>query len=337
MRDPGGVPSVEEDGVIEADNHSSMFRLEILAAESLGARGLCCKVTAGKRRILIDPGIALGYRRHGLYPHPFQVAVGVTLRRKILAALREATEVVFSHAHGDHLPLADANPFQLALDDALDGLRGKPIWGPDVSDLEGTMRERLEAISRAANTPVLAANGRKAGILSFSQPMPHGEPESHLGTVIMTRIEVGDTVFVHASDIQLLGRDAIDRIISWSPTVVLVGGPPLYLAQLSGEARSEAWRNALCLASHVPTLIVDHHLLRSVEGIRWLDALAAESPNQVVCAADSMNTPRRMLEAWRRRLYRELPVPEGWHREYALGKADTSRFEVWDGLDASVV
>ena len=39
--------------------------LEIIATESLGVRGMCCLVTTGERRILIDPGLALGYLRHG--------------------------------------------------------------------------------------------------------------------------------------------------------------------------------------------------------------------------------------------------------------------------------
>ncbi|NIA19462.1 MAG: hypothetical protein GWP07_03380, partial [Xanthomonadaceae bacterium] len=50
--------------------------IEIIGTESLGVRGMCCLVTAGKRRILIDPGVALGYRRHGLPPHPYQVKTG---------------------------------------------------------------------------------------------------------------------------------------------------------------------------------------------------------------------------------------------------------------------
>ena len=43
--------------------------LEIIATESLGVRGMCCLVTTGERRILIDPGLALVYIRHGLLPH----------------------------------------------------------------------------------------------------------------------------------------------------------------------------------------------------------------------------------------------------------------------------
>ncbi|MGC9443610.1 MAG: hypothetical protein ACP5E9_01550 [Candidatus Methanospirareceae archaeon] len=36
-----------------------------------------------------------------------------------------------------------------------------------------------------------------------------------------------------------------------------------------------------------------------------------------------------LLEAWRQRLYAELPVPEGWHAAYARGKVDPSPYGDW--------
>ena len=89
------------------------MRIEIIGTESLGVRGLSCKIETKDRKILIDPGIALGYNRYGLLPHPFQVAVGKAIRSKIILALTDSTDVVISHYHGDHIPLVDANPYQL--------------------------------------------------------------------------------------------------------------------------------------------------------------------------------------------------------------------------------
>jgi len=91
------------------------MELEIIGAESLGVRSLCCLISLPDRHIVIDPGVALGYRRHGLLPHPLQVAVGRRVRERILAVLEDATDVVFSHFHGDHVPLAEANPYQLSM------------------------------------------------------------------------------------------------------------------------------------------------------------------------------------------------------------------------------
>jgi len=76
------------------------MEIEILATESLGARSLCCLVTAQGQKVLIDPGIALGYTRYGLLPHPLQVAVDERIRHKIVEAWSEATDIVISHFHG---------------------------------------------------------------------------------------------------------------------------------------------------------------------------------------------------------------------------------------------
>jgi hypothetical protein len=46
----------------------------MLGTESLGVRGLSCVIETRERKVVIDPGVALGYRRHALLPHPVQVA-----------------------------------------------------------------------------------------------------------------------------------------------------------------------------------------------------------------------------------------------------------------------
>ena len=44
------------------------MHIEILATESLGVRGLSCSVTTAGRRVVIDPGAALGYQRFPVPP-----------------------------------------------------------------------------------------------------------------------------------------------------------------------------------------------------------------------------------------------------------------------------
>jgi len=301
-------------------------RIEVLGAESLGVRALSCMVETRTRRVVIDPGLALGYQRHGLLPHPAQVAVGEQVRRRIQAALSDATDVVLSHFHGDHVPLPDANPYQLRLQDVACSLRTIPLWckGPD--GLSPRMRRRRASLGDALHGDLPNAEGRSNGPLTFSQAVAHGEPDGRLGTVMMTRIEDEETVFVHASDIQLLGADAVELILSWHPDIVLVGGPPLYLPRLSPDLRQRAWTQALRLAEGVQTLILDHHVLRSTEGLSRLQKLALQTDHQVLCAADFAGLPRCLLEAWRRQLYLEMPVPAGWHEAYALGEADTQDY-----------
>jgi hypothetical protein len=133
-------------------------------------------------------------------------------------------------------------------------------------------------------------------------------------------------VFVHTSDIQLLDDDTVDLVLKWQPDMLLAGGPPLYLEKLSSKLRKRAWQNAVRLASSVNILILDHHLMRSLEGLHWLDRLSFESGCRVLCAADFMRAPRRLLEAERQMLYDEIPVPLGWHQDYAEGKVTTKGF-----------
>jgi predicted metallo-beta-lactamase superfamily hydrolase len=296
------------------------MHIEIVGAESLGVRGLCCVVEIQDRKIVIDPGLALGYRREGLLPHPAQVVVGEQVRRRIVTALAGATDIVLSHFHGDHVPLPDANPYQLPARAVVSLFQTGRLWAKGTEGLSPNMVQRRAALSEALGREIPNVDGQADGLLAFSPAVPHGAGDTHLGTVMMTRIEGGEIVFVHASDIQLLGAEAVSLLLDWRPDIALVGGPPLYLSSLSLEGRAVAWKNASRLAHHVNTLILDHHLLRSEEGLLWLEQLSEETGHRVICAADFMGRPRRLLEARRVQLYKETPVPDGWHEAYARGE-----------------
>ncbi len=301
------------------------MKIEIIGAESLGVRGLCCFIDAAKRKILIDPGVALGFFRHGHEPHPIQVAVGEVIREKIIHAWGLATDIVFSHLHGDHIPLADANPYQLDVTRVANLNPGVRIWTKSADLLSPKERERFIALKERLDARW--EEGKPgADLLRFSMPVPHGKITTRNESVMMTRIE-DHTVFVHTSDIQLLDNDTVDVVLGWQPDIVLAGGPPLYLEQLNSELRKQAWQNALRLADSVGMLILDHHLMRSREGLHWLDKLTLESGHRVFCAADFMGAPRRLLEAERKTLYEKIPVYSGWHQDYAEGKATTTSFQ----------
>jgi len=305
------------------------MKISILGTESLGVRGLSCLVETGNRRILIDPGIALGYMRHKLLPHPFQVGVGARIRQTIVEHLHTATDVVFSHFHGDHIPLRRANPFQLSLETTAKDLARVRVHAPGRNDLPGTMLQRRLDLEKAVGHEIPDAAGIGSGPLRFSTMVPHGPRGSKQGTVMMTRIQDDTTTFVHASDIQLLDREPIDLIRFWHPNTVMASGPPLYLNRLTPDQETAAWNNALALAENTDTLILDHHLLRCERGIDWLARLAHATEGKAVNAAAFMHARPCFLEAWRGELYRDMPVPEGWHEAYAEGTVDTQNFRHW--------
>ena len=287
---------------------------------------MCCLVETKERKIVIDPGVALGYRRHGLLPHPVQVAMAERVKVAIEKALESATDVVISHYHGEHHPMVDANPYQLSADRVAESLRHPRLWTKGTQALSPTQVHRAEALARKLNRVLPVSEGLSDGCLSFSPPVPHGE-RGIGGTVMMTRIEEGSEVFVHASDIQMLSDEAIDQILGWQPTIVLASGPPIYLPSLSLEKREGALRRALILAREVGTLILDHHLMRSREGEKWLDWVSSLADHRVICAADFMELPRNLLEAERVIWYKKMPVPKGWHEAYAHGEADTKAYQ----------
>ncbi|MEA1889463.1 MAG: hypothetical protein U9N50_06765 [Pseudomonadota bacterium] len=76
--------------------------------------------------------------------------------------------------------------------------------------------------------------------MSLSRAVPHGVLDSNMGTLMMTRVEMGSQVFVHASAIQLLDDTAVDKVVDWQPDIVLATGPPLYLDRLSKAGRGLA-------------------------------------------------------------------------------------------------
>ena len=297
------------------------MHIEILGTESLGVRGLSCVVRVKDRCVVIDPGAALGYRRFGLLPHPVQVAAGEDARRSILAALGRATDVVVSHLHGDHMPLADANPFQLSLAQAGGALRKPRLWVKGLGGETPHIAARRDALCDLVDRELPPCQGQSHGPMRFSGLMPHGVDRVRMGTVMMTRIEDDGEVFVHASDIQFLDDEPVSQLLDWAPTVVLASGPPVY--RLAPRDVDAALARVRTLAEAVPCCILDHHLPRSRDGVDLLDMLQDETGGRVRCAADFMGLPRRFLEADRQDLYARYPVEPDWHERYALGQATT--------------
>jgi predicted metallo-beta-lactamase superfamily hydrolase len=298
------------------------MKVEIIGTESLGVRGLCCVVRTKERKVVIDPGVALGFRRHGLMPHPVQVIASEKTKSLIEKALENSTDVVISHYHGDHIPLVDANPYQLSIERVSTLCATLRLWTKGTEDIPYNQARRAKDLSKTIGRMLPNAEGIKDGPLAFSLPVPHGERDSRGGSVMMTRVEENGEIFVHASDIQMLNDKAIKQIITWQPNVVLASGPPIYLPSLASQAQENALRRTLRLAREVDTLILDHHLMRSKQGEQWLDHVSSLAEHKVMCAADFTGIPRNMLEAERVLWYKKLPVPEGWHRAYARGEID---------------
>jgi predicted metallo-beta-lactamase superfamily hydrolase len=218
--------------------------------------------------------------------------------------------------------LVDANPYQLSVKQVIKLCQRPCIWAKGTKDISYNQARRAKALANSLGRTLRIAEGTSDELLTFSLPVPHGEPGGRNGSVMMTRVKEDGEVFVHASDIQMLNDAAIRQILAWQPNIVLASGPPIYLPGLTLEQQEDAVRRTLRLAKGVDTLILDHHLMRSKKGEQWLEYVSSLTAGKVVCAADFMGLRRNLLEAERVLWYRKLPVPEGWHEAYARGEID---------------
>ncbi|SHJ64513.1 Predicted hydrolase of the metallo-beta-lactamase superfamily [Dethiosulfatibacter aminovorans DSM 17477] len=302
------------------------MKIRILGTESLGVRGLSCVVETRDRKIFIDPGIALGIYRNGLKPHPVQIGVGRIIRERIVQELQDATDIVISHLHGDHIPLFDANPYQLSVEQVKDIPSDCRIWINGDIAYSNKMEIRQKAFVLGLGRSSNEAEGKVDELMTFLGPVSHGEDSVHNGNVMMTMVDDGDSVFIHASDIQMFSEDTVDEIIRLKPDIVLASGPPIYLTDRMKDKKEIVWKNSLKLAGNAGTLILDHHLLRCDEGIVWIEKLSELSGNRVMCAADFMGIERHMLEAWRSMLYEDIPVQENWHEMYEKNETHVDEY-----------
>ena len=281
------------------------MEVRIIGTETLGVRGLSCFLDLGKHKYLIDPGVALGFTRYGLHPHPLQAAFSEMTKIKLVSSWSKATDVIITHFHGDHIPLYNANPFQFPLR-LVEGMNNIHVWACKPRSNSYETRRATEISSRFKTTFIDKPKDYEN--VEFSYPYPHGLNKRE--RVMM--VKVGE--FVQMSDTQLLVDSAIDKVCSWSPRIVFTDGPPIYRYLFDQRKRliRIAYRNALRIANCTDYLIIDHHISRCYEGIRLIDKLRRYIGNRVMCAADYMKSPRLLLEAWRKVLYEVFPYERDW-------------------------
>ncbi len=312
---------------------SENIKLTPLAAESLGVRSMCTYVQTPDTKILVDPGASLG-QRFGLLPHPREYTRLAECREKITRFAAEAEVVTISHYHYDHgtPTFTDYEWNFSSLDIARQIYSGKTILAKDArANINASQRRRGWMLEKAVKDwakEITYADGRTFAFggtrLTFSAPVFHGETDTQFGWVLMLTVEYEDARIVHASDVQgPISEIALESILAQRPSLVYVGGPPLYLMnyRVSGSTIERGMRNLEKLAEEVPTVIFDHHLLRDA---KWREAAApifdaaSRAGHRVVTAAGFLGEEDQLLEARRKTLYRDEPPSEAFNRWLAL-------------------
>jgi hypothetical protein len=305
-----------------------------LAFESFGIRSMSTFVRTDDVKLVVDPGSALG-PRFRLSPHEQEYVALASSRQRILEWARKADLLTVSHYHFDHyVPnFEDWRWIWSSRELAERTYRGKLVLAKDTgADINLSQRKRGYMFWKLNSgiAEIKTADGREFEFggtkLRFSKPVPHGPEGSQLGWTLMLTVETSGCVFVHASDVQGPVEDGTLRLIlEQKPDVVVVGGPPLYLSGFKVEERdiAKALGNMRELVKRVSLVVVDHHLLRSLDYRDFLKPVISESEkrgHKIVAASELLGEEPLLLEARRKELHAQKPVGREWYRRLERGE-----------------
>lgn len=293
-----------------------------LASESMGVRSMCVFIKTPDVSILVDPGVSMS-RRWGLLPHPQEYRLLMECRERIKQFADESEVIAVSHYHFDHCTpsFTDYVWNFSSLDVAKQIFQDKVVLAKDArSHINAGQRRRGWLFKKMLgafikDTKVADGNVFTFGktTIDFSNPVFHGEENTPMGWVLMMQVDFDGVRVMHTSDVQgpMLDK-TLDLILSANPNLVHVGGPPLYLADFRVDRRliEKGITNLKKLAAEIPTVIVDHHLLRDEAWRRFSKDVfkaAQMRGNRVVTAAEFLGQDDRLLESKRRQLYEEEP------------------------------
>lgn len=293
--------------------------------ESLGVRSMCTFVETPDVRVLIDAGVALG-PRFGKLPHPREYRARNLCRAKIREYAAKADVIVVSHYHNDHHTpnYTETVYVGCSADESEQIYRDKTVLAKDIrNSINFSQRRRgwmFQQFIKRIGSKCEIADGKTfeygSTRVKLSQPVPHGGEESELGWVLMTTVESGDSRFLHASDVQgPISKQTTRTILKEKPDLLILGGPPVYLEGVKVDRLTigKALDNAAKIAGKVPTVIFEHHLLRSEdwrERAKKVWDAGAELSHTVTIASEYLGEQPQLLEAVRPRLYEEEPPSE---------------------------
>ena len=293
-----------------------------IAFESLGVRSMCTFVNTPDIRILIDAGLSLG-PRFGILPHPKEYEMLVRRRGLLRERAKKSDLITISHYHFDHYTPYYTDTVFIGgnKEEFMQIYQDKHVLLKDIREKVNYGQRRRGWIFQkflkkvAKNFEIADARSFEFGgtKVKFSNPVFHGEDNSVLGWVLMTSIEANEIKVTHASDIQgPVSNEALRWLLSEKPDVLILGGPPTYLADYSAKNKSHlrAFNNLRELIKKISTIVVDHHLIRALdwkELVCNLQEYAKKFDHRVVTAAEFNNLENDPLEAKRIALYDEFP------------------------------
>ena len=299
------------------------IEIEPLAAESMGVRSMCLRLSTPDVSMVLDPSAALSMR-YGLEPHPAEYRRLETSLQSIFVAARKADVISISHYHYDHVRPGFTNfRYNFSSREELQRMfEGKTVLAKDNREnINASQRRRGFYFQKDVGDivdEIRWADGQSYSFgqttVSYSRPLPHGPSASELGYVIATRVAHGDRQVLFVPDVQgPVDRESLSYCISVKPDIALVGGPPLYLDRFEESHRQAALYSLAVMAPLFPLLVVDHHLMRSSEWHAWLSPVmnaATRAGNKVMTMGELAGVEVSCLEANRESMYSDMPPSE---------------------------
>ncbi|RLB04214.1 MAG: hypothetical protein DRG59_10620 [Deltaproteobacteria bacterium] len=281
-----------------------------LAFDSFGVRSMATFIETDKK-ILIDPGVALGPSRYNLPPHPLEIKKLRELEKVIEEfAQRKAEILTISHYHYDHY-----SPYAKFYKDKI--LLMKHPKNKINFSQQQRAKEFLEEISKKQKKPerIEFADGKKFNFgetkIKFSQPVFHGAENSRLGYVIMCSISYKNETIIHASDVQgPQVKETKDWILKENPNLLILSGyPTIFIGwRFSKKGLEESNKNLIEILekTKVEKIILEHHLLRDLHYKKKISEVLKKAKSlskEILTAAEFLGKENEFLEAKRKELY----------------------------------
>ncbi|TFH11089.1 MAG: hypothetical protein E4H14_01350 [Candidatus Thorarchaeota archaeon] len=303
--------------------HLNEIEVIPIAAESLGVRSLCTMVRTPDVSILLDPSAALA-KRFNLEPHPLEYKTLKETLDEIRIWANQTSILSISHYHYDHIRPGFRNfLYNLSTaDERKEQISGKIVFAKDNREnINSSQRRRGYYFLKDAKSvakDIQWADGRSFNFgdttITYSHPLPHGPNGIRLGFVLATTIEHSGSRFLFAPDIQgPMSKETLSYILTIGPELAIIGGPPLYLSQVSNQEMQSALYCLSNLAVSIPTLVVDHHNMRGGNWSQWIKPVinvSKESGNSLLSMAELAGKEERCLESNRKQLYLDHPPSE---------------------------
>lgn len=305
-----------------------------LADESLGVRSMALFVETPDVRILFDAGVSLAPRRYGLPPHPEEFRAVKEARRRIIEYARRADIVTVSHYHFDHYTPGFKSWYEWTEDDTIREIYdGKVVLLKDFkNNINFNQSKRARAFLKALEgvcEEVVVVDGRRyevsETVIEASPPLPHGPEGSKLGFVLAFTVRCRGESLLYAPDVQgPMAEEALRVIASVEPNVLIIGGPPAYLAgkKVKREDVERGLRNLAEASKLAEEVVVTHHILRSED---WRSLIEEAGVAKYYTYNQLLGVEYTGLEAYRKLLYEVDPPSQeflSWIERYRKGVKD---------------